>query len=405
VEKRPLSGTMALKGQAMRIGIITGEYPPMEGGVGAFTQELSLALHDLGHQIHILTTGTGAAGGETVEAGLMVHRTIPQWGLPGIRQVYSWLQALSPNVVSLQYEPAAYGMNGWITALPRLLRRSPPPSLVITLHDLLPPYLFPKAGPLRQWSVRQMTRRAAGCIVTNREDQQALTSVLGPGAPPTRLIPIGSNIATELPPGYDRERIRSRYGFGSQDLVVGFFGFMNRSKGVETLLEAVARLRDAGHPIHLLLIGGRTGTSDAANTPYADEIDDLIWDLHLESHTHRTGFAAQPDVSAALRAIDICALPYRDGANLRRGTLHAALAHGCAIVTTTPNVPIAELQHESGALFVPPETPSALADAILRLGSDLDLRRRLSTTAAKLAGRFSWPAIATETAAFFETLQ
>jgi len=389
----------------MRIGIISGEYPPMEGGVGAFTQELSLALHDLGHQIHILTTGTGAAGGETVEAGLMVHRTVPQWGLPGIRQAYSRLRALSSDVVSLQYEPAAYGMNGWITALPRLLQRRRHPPLVITFHDLLPPYLFPKAGPLRQWSVRQMARHAAGCITTNREDQQALTRILGSAAPPTRLIPIGSNIAAELPPGYDLERTRHRYGFGPQDLVVGFFGFMNRSKGIETLLKAVARLRDAGHPIHLLLIGGRTGTSDAANTQFADEVDDLIWELHLESQTHRTGFAAQQDVSAALRAIDVCALPYRDGANLRRGTLHAALAHGCAIVTTTPTVPIAELQHEAGALLVPPEAPPALAEAILRLGSDLDLRRRLSAAAVQLSGRFSWPAIAAETAAFFETLR
>ena len=389
----------------MRIGIITGEYPPMEGGVGAFTQELSLALRDLGHQIHILTTGTGAACGGTVEAGLMVHRMVPQWGLPGIRQAYDWLRALSPDVVSMQYEAAAYGMKSWITALPRFLQRSPHPPLVITFHDLLPPYLFPKAGPLRQWSVRQMARRADSCILTNREDQQALTPVLGPTAPPTRLIPIGSNIATELPPDYNRERTRNRYGFGPEDLVVGFFGFMNRSKGIETLLEAVTHLRDAGHPIHLLLIGGRTGTSDAANTRYADEVDELIRDLHLESRIHRTGFADQQDVSAALRAIDVCALPYRDGANLRRGTLHAALAHGCAIVTTTPNVSVPELQNESGALFVPPEAPSALAEAILRLGSDLDLRQRLSTTAAKLAGRFSWPAIAAETAAFFKTLR
>ena len=80
-----------------------------------------------------------------------------------------------------------------------------------------------------------MTRRAAGCILTNREDQHALRPVLGPAALPTRLIPIGSNIATELPPGYDRERTRSRYGFGPQDLVVGFFGFMNRSKGRSAL--------------------------------------------------------------------------------------------------------------------------------------------------------------------------
>ena len=112
----------------MRIGIITGEYPPMEGGVGAFTQELSLALHDLGHQIHILTTGTDTAGAEAIgEAGLMIHRTVSQWSVSGIRQAYVWVQDLSLDVVNLQYEPAAYGMKGWITALPRLLRRGPRP--------------------------------------------------------------------------------------------------------------------------------------------------------------------------------------------------------------------------------------------------------------------------------------
>jgi hypothetical protein len=28
----------------MKIGLITGEYPPMQGGVGAFTQELARAM-------------------------------------------------------------------------------------------------------------------------------------------------------------------------------------------------------------------------------------------------------------------------------------------------------------------------------------------------------------------------
>lgn len=389
----------------MRIGIITGEYPPMEGGVGAFTQEVSLALHALGHQIHILTTGTGAVKQGTVEAGLRVYRSIPQWGFTGLRRVSRWLQGLSPDVVSLQYEPAAFGMKGHITALPRVIRHQTPTPLVITFHDLLPPYLFPKAGPLRAWTVDQMARRAGGCIATNREDHQALTSILGTTGPETRLIPIGSNIATELPPDYDRDRVRSHYGFAPDDLVVGFFGFMNRSKGIETLLEAVAQLRDDQHPVHLLLIGGRTGTSDASNAAFADEIDGQIKTLDLGSRVHRTGFAAQQDVSAALRAVDICALPYRDGANLRRGTLHAALAHGCAIVTTTPKVPIAELRAGADVLFVPPETPAALADAILQLASDANLRCRLSDAAATLAGRFSWPTIASETAAFFETLQ
>ena len=40
----------------MHIGIITGEFPPMEGGVGDYTLELSTALVDSGHTVDILTS-------------------------------------------------------------------------------------------------------------------------------------------------------------------------------------------------------------------------------------------------------------------------------------------------------------------------------------------------------------
>ena len=40
----------------MRIGLVTGEFPPMEGGVGAFTEQLGRALKALGHEVHIITS-------------------------------------------------------------------------------------------------------------------------------------------------------------------------------------------------------------------------------------------------------------------------------------------------------------------------------------------------------------
>ncbi|MGD2078362.1 MAG: glycosyltransferase, partial [Chloroflexota bacterium] len=39
----------------LKIGLVTGEYPPMEGGVGAFTHELATALSHLGHEVHVVT--------------------------------------------------------------------------------------------------------------------------------------------------------------------------------------------------------------------------------------------------------------------------------------------------------------------------------------------------------------
>ena len=39
----------------MRIGLISGEFPPMEGGVGAFTQQLAQAIAASGHEVHVIT--------------------------------------------------------------------------------------------------------------------------------------------------------------------------------------------------------------------------------------------------------------------------------------------------------------------------------------------------------------
>ncbi len=387
----------------MRIGIITGEYPPLEGGVGDFTRQLALALHALGHELHVLTTA-GERPGKNFDPPLTVHREIEDWGWGSHTRLTRWIREVAPDVVNVQYQAAAYQMKGGITLYPRWQRRHISVPLVVTYHDLLPPYLFPKAGPLRHWSVRQLAQYADGVIVTNGGDYTALTESLEDAAPPIRLIPIGSNIAPNPPDGYERAAWRAAQGFAPDDKLIGFFGFMNRSKGIETLLDALKHLRDREQPVHLLFIGGRTGSSDFTNRRYADEIDARIRELGLDGRVHRTGFSMPAEVSAALLGVDVCALPYRDGASLRRGTLHAALTHGCATVTTTPAVETPHLRDGENALLVPPEDPAALAAAIGRLLNDATLRQKLGAAAEALAQEFSWDRIAAHTAEFFRSL-
>jgi glycosyltransferase involved in cell wall biosynthesis len=393
----------------MRICLITGEYPPMEGGVGAFTQALAGALKVLGHDLSIVTTALDAdhSGKQAIsvdEDGITVYRSVASWRRRGVAQAVKIVEEIAPDIINLQYEVAAYGMKGWVTRLPDLLQHRLTSPTCVTFHDLLPPYLFPKAGSLRQRSVWHLASAADGAIVTNAEDLQYLTAELQSrgSTTPVQMIPIGSNINTEVTPDYDREAYRARYDWGAGELVIGFFGFLNRSKGVNALIEALSLLRSRGHRAKLLFIGGRTGTSDSTNAAYAAEIDALIEELHLTPHIRRTGFASQEEVSAALYAVDVCALPYRDGANLRRGTLHAALAHGCAIVTTTPTAPLSELENDVHAIFVTPDSADALANALAMVGTDVALRNRLGKAAATLAQRFTWPQIAAESVAFFE---
>jgi len=376
----------------------------MEGGVGDFTRELSLALHALGHDVHVLTTVSKDAPYQSSDRDLNIYRAIKNWGWGIHGAITRWINTIAPDIVNIQYEAAAYQMKGNINFYPRFQKPNIAAPIVVTYHDLLPPYLFPKAGVLRPWSVRQLAQYADGIIATNNSDYNELIQRLEKPVPPVRMIPIGSNIAPIPPEGYAPEMWRVEHNFDTDDILIGFFGFLNRTKGIETLLEAIAQLAQQDLPVQLLLIGGRTGSSDITNIQYANEIDALITELDLGERVHRTGSLSPAEVSAALLAIDVCALPYREGASLRHGTLHAALAHGCAIITTKAETAPPELYNGENVILIPPENTEQLAQAILTLEADTPTRQRLGHAAAALAQTFSWEGIAKQTVAFFREL-
>src|SRR5690606_9338702 len=123
---------------------------------------------------------------------------------------------------------------------------------VTTFHDLRFPYLFPKAGKLRDWIVMHLAKSSDGVIATNHEDLQALSNLR------SAMIPIGSNILSSktIQPKSWREKINVT----EDEFLLAHFGFINHSKGIDTLLQAIAALNNPR--IKLLMIGGRTGASD-----------------------------------------------------------------------------------------------------------------------------------------------
>src|SRR4029450_12106477 len=93
------------------------------------------------------------------------------WGWRIGRDVRMALRHRRPDILHIQYQTGAYGMHPAINFLPWRLRRLPRrPAIVVTAHDLLPPYLFPKAGPLRDWVTRRLLADADAVVVTNQDD-------------------------------------------------------------------------------------------------------------------------------------------------------------------------------------------------------------------------------------------
>lgn len=389
----------------MRIGLVTGEYPPMEGGVGAYTEQLAQALAALGHEVHIITSNQTrptdgprrlSAAREPIDLGYaLLHPRVTRWHWPSLSVVADVAVRYDLEVINLQYQAAAYDMrNPAVAWLPWRLRGVAP--VVVTFHDLRVPYLFPKAGPLREAVVRGLARRAAGCVATNAADERVLA---GWGATALRRIPIGSNITAREPSTAEVATARAALGLGADDLLLGYFGFLNESKGADTVIDALARL-DTCH--HLVFIGGQTGASDPQNNEaFLGNLRERVDSLGLAGRVHWTGFLPPESVSAYLHAADVMVMPYRDGVSLRRGTLMAALTHGRPIITTHPAEPSPEFRHGENMWLVPPDDAVALAEAVRRLTADRLLRAALGAGAQLLAASFTWPTIAAATAEFY----
>lgn len=368
----------------MQIGIVTGEFPPLAGGVGDYSREIARGLVRRGHGVHVLTD---ARCPPVPQDGFMVHALARGWGWGTLWRLRRRARALGLEVLLIQYQAAAYGMRLPIHFLPRWAGLAS----VVTFHDLRVPYLFPKAGRLRWAALRMMARDADGVIVSDPADEQRLQSEVRPGH--LAQVPIGSNIPNVLPRGYDRTEWRNALGVQSGESVIGTFGFFNASKGGEVLLKAVGQLAEQGARIKVLLIGGARGASDPTDRATEERMLRAIAAHHLQANVIRTGYVSPETVSGHLTVCDVVALPYLDGVSLRRGSLMAALAHGCAIVSTGPDLPQADIRDGTHALLVTPGAADELANALWRLVSDPPLRQRLGQGALELADKFSWDKI------------
>lgn len=386
----------------MRVCFVTGEFPPMQGGVGDYTAELARAMAELGAEVEIVTS-TAAASPPWAQEPWRRHAIIHGWGWRSLARVSAVVRNARLDVVHIQYQAAAYGMRPAIHLLPLWLRHVAPLALrLVTFHDLKVPYLFPKAGPLRRRALTALMRGCHAVIVTNREDELAYPG-FGAGRP-LSVIPIGSNIAPSLPAGFDRTAWRQGRGLASSDLVLCYFGFQNASKGGRTLVRALGMLAAEGAPAKLIMIGGPSGASDPTNRREGDAVDQLIASLGLQGRVVWTGFVPPTEVSAAFAASDLAVLPYTDGVSLRRGSLHAALAHGMAVVTTRPQVSLPELVHSENIWLAPPEDPEAIAGAVRIIAADPELRVRLGQGARALADQFTWGSIARRTMDLYAAL-
>jgi glycosyltransferase involved in cell wall biosynthesis len=108
------------------------------------------------------------------------------------------------------------------------------------------------------------------------------------------------------------------------------------------------------------------------------------------------------DVPRYFGAADVLVMPYRHVS--QSGVLYLALSLGLPVVATRVGGLAEVLSDGDSAVLVPPESPPALAEGLVRVLGDPELRARLVRGGRRVADEHSWSSIAEQTEAAFARL-
>jgi glycosyltransferase involved in cell wall biosynthesis len=157
--------------------------------------------------------------------------------------------------------------------------------------------------------------------------------------------------------------LRSKLGIPSSAIVVGFVGNMRPVKGVDVLLNSALKLHDA-ETIHWMLLGKIEDK----------QVAELVNHPAIRDRVHSLGW--RDDAQALLAAMDVFAMPSRSE-GFSRAISEAMEAGLCVVATNVGGTPEL-IRHEIDGLTVPPEDPTALAEAIRRVAANRQLRTSLA---------------------------
>ncbi|KAA8703889.1 glycosyltransferase [Pseudomonas proteolytica] len=387
----------------MRIALLA-PLPPEQTGIADYAAHLRSALREQG--LEVLT---------------------PLEGCLDLAQQLQRLQAFDWRGVDLVHAELGGGRFAEFQALDYLRRTQPQLPLTATVHDperliwrraklffpltLLErlPHPLPQAAalladPLTLYEERRLAKSMRRLITLTRLGGDCLRQRMGLKPEQVAVIAHGNlPIApVALPP--------------LQPLRLLYFGFIYRGKGIEDLLQALARTL-AAHPqcrgqVRLTLAGGTAPemTFDPAGN-YLDGLRQLIATLHLSDVVDWQLDLPSADIPHTIQAHHVMVLPYRESKKLgflgqMRGTSGAlswANACGRGVITSNARAFAEEVAGGNGITYQQGDIAS-LSDALSRLILDPQQARQWADHAADIGRQRQWASTAQRFAELFQAV-
>ncbi|MBR1666219.1 MAG: glycosyltransferase family 4 protein [Bacteroidaceae bacterium] len=354
----------------MKILIVSFGYPDRKRSTYPFVRQLALQLSSLGHDCCVLAP----------------YNIMSNKGTHPFRTDDNGVTLLRPNYIGMS-NLNVFGVKPTIMlrkiALKRALKRLPFRPDVVYAHFWKTGkeiYFYAKAEGLPLFVASGESTIDAK--VFNAKDQSFFDYVRGvicvSGKNKKESISLGmttgencvvlpNGINPELFHPLDRQTCRRELGFPGDAYIVAFCGQLSHRKGVKVLSDAIDSIGQ-GKPVHVLFIGRPTGELPTCRNM-----------LHC-------GPVAHERIATYLNAADIFVLP-----TLHEGCCNAIVeAMACGLPIVSSDRPFnRDILSADNAILIDPTDSSQVANAIVRLRDDLDLRQRLSKGALVMAQKLT----------------
>jgi len=310
-------------------------------GIYTYTQDLANALAKAGAEVYIVR--------------------LPRFGIKNVailEDVVSRIPVDKVDIVTCQHEYGLY--QGLDVSFYNTLKRLKKP-IVTTMHAV------------GNWEVDGVIASVSDKVIVHNE---FCKTRLG-NYKNVEIIPHGATPSKAVPSGQAKKSL----GIDPRIPVVGYLGFISSYKGIESIIDAMTKVENAG-----LLIGG--GWHTDKDTEYIINLKETSLKA-LPNRVQWIGYVENERVPTVYGAIDILIYPSRFATE--SGALITALSYGKAVITSS--LPPFKEKERHGALMTFANTDD-LATKIKLLLNDLNLKMQLEKGAMAYAESVSWDKIA-----------
>jgi glycosyltransferase involved in cell wall biosynthesis len=212
------------------------------------------------------------------------------------------------------------------------------------------------------------TARLTAAIIAVSEALR--TSLIEQGYPASRIWVIHNGVQVECLPTQEQcLEIRRELGFQPTDRLVAVIGRVSPAKGIRELVLAAPQVLECVPSAHFLVIGEDVESEGQ----FRRNLERQVMELGINRHFHFLGH--HPNAARLMHALDLFVLPsWIEGLPIT--ILEAMAAAKPVIATPVGGVPELVVDGETGIL-IPPQDVRALADAIIQLLENPELRTEM----------------------------